>query len=105
MYYRLVPDRRSLVRGLVYPVPEPCFPFLGVHLTRTVHSEVLVGPNAVLGLAREAYRAAGVSLPDVTATLGWPGFYRLARRDRVCAKWSERRPHRWRSPHTSCRGC
>src|SRR5699024_8315389 len=53
---------------------------LGVHLTRTVHGDVLVGPNAVLGLAREAYRATGLSLADTAATLGWPGFYRLARR-------------------------
>lgn len=80
MYYRLVPERRDLVRGLIYPVPDPRFPFLGVHLTRTIHGEVLVGPNAVLGLAREAYRALGVRPADVAATLGWPGFYRIARR-------------------------
>ncbi|MEO7124545.1 MAG: L-2-hydroxyglutarate oxidase, partial [Nakamurella sp.] len=54
MYYRLVPARRNLVRGLIYPVPDPRFPFLGVHLTRNIHGDVLVGPNAVLGLAREA---------------------------------------------------
>lgn len=80
MYYRLVPERRDLVRGLVYPVPDPRFPFLGVHLTRTIHGEVLVGPNAVLGLAREVYRALGVRPADVAATLTWPGFYRLAGR-------------------------
>lgn len=80
MYYRLVPERRDLVRGLIYPVPDPRFPFLGVHLTRTIHGEVLVGPNAVLGLAREAYRALGVRPADAAATLGWPGFYRIARR-------------------------
>jgi L-2-hydroxyglutarate oxidase LhgO len=80
MYYRLVPAARNLVRGLIYPVPDPRFPFLGVHLTRTVHDEVLVGPNAVLGLAREAYRATGVNLADIAATLGWPGFRLLARR-------------------------
>ena len=81
MYYRLVPERRNLVRGLIYPVPDARFPFLGVHLTRTVHGEVLVGPNAVLGLAREAYRATGMRVADVMSTLGWPGFYRLAGRD------------------------
>lgn len=80
MYYRLVPQRRDLVRGLIYPVPDARFPFLGVHLTRTVHGEVLVGPNAVLGLAREAYRATGLDLADLGATLTWPGFYRLAAR-------------------------
>jgi L-2-hydroxyglutarate oxidase LhgO len=80
MYYRLVPAARNLVRGLIYPVPDPRFPFLGVHLTRTVHDDVLVGPNAVLGLAREAYRATGVNLADIAATLGWPGFRLLARR-------------------------
>ncbi len=80
MYYRLVPSARDLVRGLIYPVPDPRFPFLGVHLTRTVHGEVLVGPNAVLGLSREAYRALGVNLKDVAATLAWPGFRALARR-------------------------
>jgi|APThiThiocy_cv2_1041547.scaffolds.fasta_scaffold00636_42 L-2-hydroxyglutarate oxidase LhgO len=80
MYYRLVPERRNLVRGLIYPVPDARFPFLGVHLTRTVHGEVLVGPNAVLGLAREAYRATGMRPTDIVSTLGWPGFYRLAAR-------------------------
>lgn len=80
MYYRLVPHRRELVRGLVYPVPDPRFPFLGVHLTRTIRGEVLVGPNAVLGMARETYRALGVRPADVAATLAWPGFYRLAGR-------------------------
>jgi L-2-hydroxyglutarate oxidase LhgO len=80
MYYRLVPSARDLVRGLIYPVPDPRFPFLGVHLTRTVHGEVLVGPNAVLGLAREAYRALGVNIADTAATLTWPGFRALARR-------------------------
>ena len=80
MYYRLIPERRDLVRGLIYPVPDPRFPFLGVHLTRTVHDEVLVGPNAVLGLAREGYRALGVRPADAAATLTWPGFYGLATR-------------------------
>lgn len=78
MYYRLVPERRHLVRSLIYPVPDPRYPFLGVHLTRTVHDDVLVGPNALLGLAREGYRAARVNLRDLGTTLRWPGFYRLA---------------------------
>lgn len=79
MYYQLVPERRHLVRSLIYPVPDPRYPFLGVHLTRNVHGNVLVGPNALLGLAREKYRAVGVDLHDVASTLRWPGFYRLAR--------------------------
>ena len=78
MYYRLIPDRRDLVKSLVYPVPDPRYPFLGVHLTRTVHDDVLVGPNALLGLAREGYRPTRVSLRDTAAVLRWPGFYRLA---------------------------
>jgi len=55
-YYMLVPARRHLVKGLIYPVPDPRFPFLGVHFTRTVHGGVEAGPNAVLALAREGYR-------------------------------------------------
>ncbi len=80
MYYRLTPARREWVRGNIYPVPDARFPFLGVHLTRTVHGDVLIGPNAVLGLAREAYRATGVRGEDLATTLMWPGFYRLAAR-------------------------
>ena len=80
MYYRLVPARADLVRSLVYPVPDPRYPFLGVHLTRNVRGEVLVGPNAVLGLAREGYRPGRVNARDLATTLRWPGFYRLAAR-------------------------
>ena len=70
MYYRLVAARADLVRSLVYPVPDPRYPFLGVHLTRTVREEVLVGPNAVLGLAREGYRPGRVNLRDVATNSG-----------------------------------
>ena len=79
-YYQLVPDRRGLVNGLVYPVPDPRYPFLGVHLTRRVDGGVLVGPNAVLALAREGYRWADLRLGDLTETLAWPGFRRMAAR-------------------------
>ena len=79
-YYRLRPERSSLVRGLVYPVPDPRYPFLGVHLTRRVDGTVDVGPNAVLALAREGYRRRDVRLGDLLATLGYPGFPRLAAR-------------------------
>jgi L-2-hydroxyglutarate oxidase LhgO len=79
-YYRLAPDRDGLVRGLLYPVPDPQYPFLGVHFTRRVEGGVDVGPNAVLALAREGYRRRDVRLADVTATLRSEGFRRLARK-------------------------
>ena len=79
-YYELRPDRRHLVRSLVYPVPDPRYPFLGVHLTRRVDGAVLVGPNAVLALAREGYRWGDVQVADLRDTLAWPGFRRMAAR-------------------------
>ena len=79
-YYLLRAGRRDLVRGLVYPVPDPRYPFLGVHLTRRVDGEVMVGPNAVLALAREGYGWGRVSPGDLRDTVGWPGFRRFARR-------------------------
>jgi L-2-hydroxyglutarate oxidase LhgO len=79
-YYRLIPARRDLVRGLIYPVPDLSYPFLGVHFTRRVDGEVDIGPNAVLALSREGYRRRDVSLRDMAEVLGSPGFRRLARR-------------------------
>ena len=79
-YYRLVPERQALVRALVYPVPDPAYPFLGVHFTRRVDGNVDVGPNAVLALSREGYRRRDVRLGDALETLRSPGFRRLARR-------------------------
>jgi L-2-hydroxyglutarate oxidase LhgO len=79
-YYLLRPQSRDLVRGLVYPVPDPRYPFLGVHLTRRIDGEVMVGPNAVLALAREGYGWSDVALRDLWATLAWPGFRTFARR-------------------------
>ena len=79
-YYRLVPERRHLVRGLIYPVPDPAYPFLGVHFTRRVDGGVDIGPNAVLALAREGYRWRDLNLRDVLELAGSPGFRRLARR-------------------------
>jgi len=76
----LAPERRSLVRGLIYPVPDPRFPFLGVHLTRRVDGSVEAGPNAVLALKREGYRWRDVSARDLAATAAWPGAWRLAAR-------------------------
>lgn len=78
-YYRLVPDRAGLVRGLVYPVPDPRYPFLGVHLTRRIDGGVDVGPNAVLALAREGYHRRDVDWRDLRETLAWPGFRAMAR--------------------------
>lgn len=77
-YYALRPGREDLVRGLVYPVPDPRLPFLGVHLTRTVHGSVLVGPNAVLALAREGYRRRSVNLAEMREIVGWSGMHRVA---------------------------
>ena len=77
-YYELSPERRSLVRGLIYPVPNPAFPFLGVHFTRMVEGGVEAGPNAVLGLAREGYRKTDVNLRELAGTLGYRAFWRLA---------------------------
>jgi L-2-hydroxyglutarate oxidase LhgO len=79
-YYRLLPGRSSLVRGLIYPVPDPRFPFLGVHFTRRVDGGVDIGPNAVLALAREGYRWGDVRLGELWETLRWPGMRPVARR-------------------------
>ncbi|WP_020572774.1 L-2-hydroxyglutarate oxidase [Parafrankia discariae] len=78
-YYRLVPERAGLVRGLVYPVPDPAYPFLGVHLTPRVDGSVDIGPNAVLAMAREGYRRRDVSLRDIGGVLRWPGARKLFR--------------------------
>ncbi|MGY1680580.1 L-2-hydroxyglutarate oxidase [Geodermatophilus sp. SYSU D01176] len=79
-YAALRPERRGLVNGLVYPVPDPQYPFLGVHLTPRVDGEVLVGPNAVLALAREGYRWRDADPAELAALLRYPGFRRFARR-------------------------
>ena len=79
-YYMLKEHRRSLVRNLIYPVPDPEFPFLGVHFTRTVHGDVEAGPNAVLAFAREGYHLGTVHPGELAGTLGYPGFWNMARR-------------------------
>ncbi len=78
-YYTLKPNARHLVRGLIYPVPDPRFPFLGVHFTRRIDGEVLAGPNAVLAFAREGYKRLDISPRELAATLMFPGFLRLAK--------------------------
>lgn len=77
----LRPERRHLVNGLVYPVPDPRYPFLGIHFTKRVDGEVLVGPNAVLALAREGYRRGDVDLAELRRLARWPGFRRFAARN------------------------
>lgn len=78
-YYTLTPDARTLVKGLIYPVNDPRFPFLGIHLTKRIDGNVLAGPNAVLAFKREGYRRRDLSLRDLGETLTYPGFLRLAR--------------------------
>ena len=79
-YYELVPERRSLCRHLVYPVPDPAFPFLGVHFTPMIDGRVECGPSAVLAFAREGYRLADVDWAELWETLTYPGFQTLAAR-------------------------
>ena len=79
-YLRLVPERRSLVRGLIYPVPDPSLPFLGIHLTPQIDQEVLVGPTALMVGARDALRVGTVRPRDLADTLRWVGTWRMMRR-------------------------
>ncbi len=79
-YRSLLPEARSLVRGLIYPVPNPNLPFLGIHFTKMIHGGVEVGPNAVLSLAREGYSRSSFRPVDMADTLMQGGFWRLARR-------------------------
>jgi (S)-2-hydroxyglutarate dehydrogenase len=96
-YFTLRPESAHLVRGLIYPVPDPTLPFLGVHLTRMLDGSVHAGPNAVLALRREGYRWRDVSFADLAETLRFPGLWRLARRyprtavDEVARSLSRRR--------------
>jgi L-2-hydroxyglutarate oxidase len=77
-YYDLVPAKEHLVRTLIYPVPDPQFPFLGVHFTQRITGGVDAGPNAVLALKREGYRRTDFNLRDTAATFSYPGFWRMA---------------------------
>jgi L-2-hydroxyglutarate oxidase len=91
-YFALRAQRRQLVKHLIYPVPNPDFPFLGVHFTRTMDGHVEAGPNAVLALAREGYRKTDVDFADLRETLGFSGFRTLARR-----YWKDGMQEMWRS--------
>lgn len=87
-YFKLRIDRQYLVKNLIYPVPDPKFPFLGVHFTRMIHGGVEAGPNAVLAFAREGYRMSDVSLRDMIETLTYRGFWRFfLRYPKMC--WDE----------------
>lgn len=77
-YYELVPEKRHLVKHLIYPVPDPDFPFLGVHFTRMIDGSVHAGPNAVLSFKREGYKKTDFDLKDVAEVLSYPGFWKLA---------------------------
>lgn len=79
-YYELVPEREFLVKNLIYPVPDPRFPFLGVHFTRMIHGGVEAGPNAVLAFRREGYTKSNISVRDLGAVLNYSGFWSLARK-------------------------
>ena len=79
-YYRLAPERRFLVRGLIYPVPDPRFPFLGVHFTPKLNGEVWLGPNAVLALGAEAYRRRDIHLAETLSFVRYAGFRKMALR-------------------------
>jgi len=77
-YYNLIPERQSLVQGMIYPVPNPVLPFLGVHFTRSMDHGVHAGPNAVLALKREGYRKTDVDLGELLDMVSYPGFWRMA---------------------------
>lgn len=77
-YFRLKTGRENLVRNLIYPVPDPNFPFLGVHFTRMMRGGVEAGPNAVLAFSREGYRKSDINIAELMETLRWPGFQKVA---------------------------
>ena len=79
-YYKLKPGREHLVKNLIYPVPDPNFPFLGVHFTRMMRGGVEAGPNAVLAFSREGYRKSDINLGELSETLMWPGFQKVAKK-------------------------
>jgi L-2-hydroxyglutarate oxidase len=89
-YYKIRPERQHLVRNLIYPVPDPKFPFLGVHFTRMIHGGVECGPNAVLALAREGYTKSDINPRDIFDALAFPGLWRFLRKyPKMC--WQETR--------------
>src|SRR5258708_7735483 len=87
-YYKIKPARQGLVRNLIYPVPDPKFPFLGVHFTRLIHGGIEAGPNSVLAFARGGYRKADVNLSDLFDALSFPGLWRFLGKHRRMS-WAE----------------
>lgn len=76
-YYELVPEKRDLVKSMIYPTPDPELPFLGVHFTRRTDDKVIIGPNAVLAFGREAYKNTELNIGELISTLGYEGFWKL----------------------------
>ena len=93
-YYTLIKEKEGLVNGLIYPVPDPAFPFLGVHFTQTMKGFVEAGPNAVLATKREGYRKRDISIVELAGILGYVGFWRLALREWKIAAWEINRSFR-----------
>jgi L-2-hydroxyglutarate oxidase len=91
-YWMLAPGRAHLVKNLIYPVPDPAFPFLGVHFTRRIAGGIEAGPNAVLALAREGYTRTSFDPRDAWDVARWPGFWRMARKH-----WRAGLAEQWRS--------
>lgn len=91
-YFELVPEKRHLCRNLIYPVPDPKFPFLGVHFTRMIDGNVECGPNAVLAFAREGYKMSDINIGDLFESLTYPGFIRMAMKH-----WKMGMGEMWRS--------
>jgi (S)-2-hydroxyglutarate dehydrogenase len=91
-YYELLPEAEHLCRNLIYPVPDPKFPFLGVHFTRMIHGGIECGPNAVLAFAREGYKKTDINLRDLFESLTYPGFLRMAMKH-----WRMGLGEQWRS--------
>ena len=79
-YFKIRENRQYLVKNLIYPVPDPAFPFLGVHFTRMIHGGIEAGPNAVLAFAREGYKKSDINLGELMETLAWPGFRKVAKK-------------------------
>ncbi len=77
-YFEIKPEKQYLVKNLIYPVPDPNFPFLGVHFTRMIHGGVEAGPNAVLAFRREGYKKLDINFKELFETLAWPGFQKVA---------------------------
>ena len=102
-YYQLPKERKDLIRSLIYPIPDPDLPFLGIHLTRMIDGSITVGPNAVLGFARELYPKLSVNLADVARYARFPGFWKVIQRN-----WrsglAEMRDSLWKSGYlAACR--